>query len=161
MRSDTADERSAFAVYARAVRRAFPVVYVRDVGAALAFYVGVLGWEEQYRFPADGEPGYVGLKRDASDLGLAHESWPRDSMGLELGDGPRFELFVYVDDVDESLARALEAGAPLLSAPEDMPWESAWAAWPIRTATRSPSPRPSAEPGRAGACRRARSACKS
>jgi len=93
------------------MRRAFPVVYVRDVGAALAFYADLLGWEEQYRFPAEGPPGYVGLKRDEADLGLAHESWPRESMGLELGDGPRFELFVYVDDVDESLARAQRAGA--------------------------------------------------
>lgn len=104
------------------MRRAFPVVYARDVGAALAFYADLLGWEEQYRFPADGDPGYVGLKRDDADLGLAHESWPRESMGLELGDGPRFELFVYVDDVDESLARAQRAGAPVLAAARDMPW---------------------------------------
>ncbi len=104
------------------MRRAFPIVYVRDVPAALAFYGDLLGFEEQYRFPVEGDPGFVGLKRDEADLGVVLESWPRETLGLRLGDGPRFELFVYVDDVDEALAGARAAGAPVLLEAQEMPW---------------------------------------
>lgn len=104
------------------MRRAFPIVYVRDVPAALAFYGGLLGFEERYRFPEEGDPGFVSMRRDEADLGVVHESWPREQLGIALGDGPRFELFVYVDDVDESLAAARAAGAPVLLEAQDMPW---------------------------------------
>lgn len=104
------------------MRRAFPIVYVRDVRRALDFYAGLLDYEEQYRFPAEGDPGFVSLKRDEAELGVVDAAWPRDTMGLELGDGPRFELFVYVDDVDQALDGARAAGAPVLLEPQDMPW---------------------------------------
>lgn len=57
------------------MRGAFPIVYTRDVQTSTAFYAGLLGFAQHYQFPPDSdEPGYVGLRRDQSDLGIAHES---------------------------------------------------------------------------------------
>ncbi len=104
------------------MRRAFPVIYTRDVRGAVNFYEGLLGFQKQYQFPPDGEPGYVGLRRDEADLGIVHESSPQQMIGKSMGDGPRFELFVYVDDVDASIESMRGAGVPVLREPEDMPW---------------------------------------
>jgi lactoylglutathione lyase len=103
--------------------RSFPVVYVRDVARSLEFYARRLGFEEQYRFPPDADPpGYVSLRSDSSELGLVHESSPLELIGTGIGDGPRYELFVYVDDVDAVAETLTAAGAELLRAPGDMPW---------------------------------------
>jgi lactoylglutathione lyase len=104
------------------MRRAFPVIYARDVARTVDFYERLLGFERQYQFPTDGEPGYVGLRRDEADLGVVDESSPRQMIGASMGDGPRFELFVYVEDVDSSIRSMEAAGVPLLREPEDMPW---------------------------------------
>lgn len=104
------------------MRRAFPVIYARDVGRTVAFYERLLGFEKEYQFPPDGEPGYVGPRRDDADLGIVHESSPRQMIGVSMGDGPRFELFVYVDDVDEAIESMRAAGVPVLREPENMPW---------------------------------------
>jgi lactoylglutathione lyase len=104
------------------MRRAFPVIYARNVARTVEFYEQLLGFEKQYQFPPDGEPGYVGLRRDEADLGVVHESSPRQMIGVNIGDGPRFELFVYVDDVDAAVQAMRAAGVPVLREPEDMPW---------------------------------------
>ena len=51
------------------MRRVFPVIYARDVTRTVEFYERLLGFERQYQFPPEGEPGYVGLRRDEADLG--------------------------------------------------------------------------------------------
>jgi lactoylglutathione lyase len=101
-----------------AATRAFPVIYSRHVATAEAFYVR-LGFEETFRLPPEGEPGYVSLRRGDAELGIVSDEWPRDQLGVTAGTAPRFELFVYVDDVDAS-ARALSDA--LQREPQDMPW---------------------------------------
>ena len=99
--------------------RAFPVLYARDVEAVAAFYVR-LGFEEHARLPGpDGAPGFIGLRRDAAELAITVEDSPRMLAGIEPGPGPRHELFVYVDDVDATVA---SLNATVLRAPADMPW---------------------------------------
>ena len=98
------------------------MIYARDVARAVEFYEQLLGFEKQYQFPPDGEPGYVGLRRDEADLGIVHESSPRETIGATMGDGPRFELFVYVDDVDSVVESMRAKGVHVFRAPEDMPW---------------------------------------
>jgi lactoylglutathione lyase len=102
--------------------RAFPVLYARDVEGVAGFY-GRLGFEEYARLPgADGEPGFIGLRRDAAELAVTTEDSPRVLAGVEPGPGPRHELFVYVGDVDATVAELREAGAAVLRDPADMPW---------------------------------------
>jgi len=99
---------------------AFPIVFATRVGATVAFYE-LLGFESYFRFPAEGEPGYVGMRRGTAELGVVDAGWPADQYGRPLGNGPRFEMFVYVDDVDR-LVTGLGARAPVLREPADMPW---------------------------------------
>lgn len=104
------------------MRRALPAIYAREVTRTVEFYELQLGFERQYQFPPDGEPGYVGLRRDKADLGVVDESSPRQMIGVSMGDGPRFELFVYVDDVDAAVEPMRAAGVATLREPENMPW---------------------------------------
>jgi len=81
-----------------------------------------LGFEEHYRFPPGDEPGYVGFRRGDDALGVVTVDSPRRLIGVTVGADPRFELFVYVDDVDAVLERLRAAGVAVLREPEDMPW---------------------------------------
>jgi lactoylglutathione lyase len=102
-------------------RRAFPVVYATDVTATARFWER-LGFTRIVELPAGGEPGYVGLRRDGAELAVTAREWARDQYGLALGDGPRFEMFVYTDDVDTLIATLAAEGVPVLRDPADMSW---------------------------------------
>jgi lactoylglutathione lyase len=104
------------------VARAFPIVYVPDVKRSAEFYGGRLGFQEIFRMPPGDDAGYIGLELDGSRLGIVDEAWPAERIGVHRGDGPRFELWVYVDDVDATVAQLRDAGVPVLAEPEDMPW---------------------------------------
>jgi lactoylglutathione lyase len=102
--------------------RAFPVLYASDVERVAGFYAA-LGFEEHFRLPGpDGRPGFVGMRRDAAELGVTTEDSPRMLAGVEPGPGPRHELFVYVEDVDAAVAAAPAAGGSVLKEAADMPW---------------------------------------
>jgi lactoylglutathione lyase len=102
--------------------RAFPVAYTSDVEAAASFWE-LLGFRRHVQLPPEGEPGYVGLTRNgAAELAVTHAQWAADRYGLSLGTGPRFEMYVYVADLDEMLARLTEANVTVLREAEDMPW---------------------------------------
>ncbi len=45
-----------------------------------------------------------------------------DRYGLSMGDGPRFEMYIYVDDLGGMVRQLADAKLPILRAPEDMPW---------------------------------------
>ena len=49
--------------------RAFPVIYSHSVAAAATFYVR-LGFQQTFRLPPEGEPGYVSLRRGDAELGI-------------------------------------------------------------------------------------------
>jgi len=110
--------------------RAFPVIYARDVERCAAFYED-LGFERHVRLPPDGEAGYIGLRRGASELAVTTVESPRQLVGIEPGTEPRFEMFVYVDDVDATIDR-LRDTVRVLREPADTPWGErlAWVADP-------------------------------
>jgi lactoylglutathione lyase len=102
--------------------RAFPVLYAKDVERVAAFYAS-LGFEERFRLPDEtGAAGFVSLKREMAGLGVTTEASPRMLAGVEPGPGPRHELFVYVEDLDATLAGLRGAGVTTLRDPADMPW---------------------------------------
>jgi lactoylglutathione lyase len=102
-------------------RKAFPVLYVANVRRSVEFF-GLLGYESRYQFPLDGDPHYVGLERGESSLGIADFSWPEAQLGITVGTAPRFELFVYVDDVEAQVEIFRTAGYAVLQEPATMPW---------------------------------------
>jgi lactoylglutathione lyase len=101
--------------------RAFPVIYARDVERSVRFYQ-LLGFEPHFRLPAEGEAGYVGLRRGSHELAIVTTQSPQQLIGVTVGSEPRFEMFVYVDDVDDMAARLRGAGGKVLKDPEDMFW---------------------------------------
>jgi lactoylglutathione lyase len=110
------------APYARSIAdRAFPVVFASDVSATAAFFER-LGFERHFQLPPEGEPGYVGLRRGAYEVAVVANEWPAEQYGLQLGDGVRFELFVYVDELDRLVEELRAAGVAVLREPTDMPW---------------------------------------
>jgi lactoylglutathione lyase len=70
----------------------------------------------------EGDPHYVGLERGESSLGIADSNWPEAQLGITVGTAPRFELFVYVDDVQATVETFRAAGYPILQEPATMPW---------------------------------------
>lgn len=98
--------------------RAFAVIYSRSVTDSLRFY-SALGFKESFRLPPEGEPGYVSLRRGEAEMGIVDAQWPGDQLDISMGKDPRFELFVYVDDVD---AAAAELRGALMREAQDMPW---------------------------------------
>jgi lactoylglutathione lyase len=99
----------------------FPIIYVEDVAASLAFYRDLLGFAETFRFPETGDPEFVGL----SNVALARASdGQTGSHGQPMHprSGQQFELCVYVDDVDAAVDELRSHGAPVLVEPVDQPW---------------------------------------
>jgi lactoylglutathione lyase len=103
--------------------RAFPVVYASDVERAARFWE-LLGFRRHFQLPADGLPGYVGLRSDdsAAEVAVTHAEWAMDGYGLSMGGGPRFEMYVYVADLDDTVKKLHGADVPILREPEDMSW---------------------------------------
>jgi lactoylglutathione lyase len=102
--------------------RAFPVAYASDVEAAARFWE-LLGFRRHVQLPPDGDPGYIGLTRDgAGELAVTHAQWAADRYGLSPGTGPRFEMYVYVEDLEATLSRVVESDVAVLREAEDMPW---------------------------------------
>jgi catechol 2,3-dioxygenase-like lactoylglutathione lyase family enzyme len=89
---------------------AFPIVSVPDLPATRRFYEQ-LGFRQDFEFPAGGDPAFVTMTRGASTLGIGAGAT-----------GDRYAYWIYVDDVDATLAELAAAGAPIVSAPEDQPW---------------------------------------
>jgi lactoylglutathione lyase len=102
------------------VERAFPVIFAKRVIATTAFYKR-LGFQQHFQLPPEGEPGYVGLRRGSAELSVVDAGWPQEQYGLAIGNGVRFEMFVYVDDLDATVEQ-LRTDTAILREPADMPW---------------------------------------
>ena len=95
---------------------AFPILSTSDLKRALGFYRDLLGGEVVYQFPAEGEPGYVGMTIGTSHLGIGRQ----EQTGVTTND--RIALWVYTDDCDRALARLREAGVEVVQEPADQAW---------------------------------------
>jgi 4a-hydroxytetrahydrobiopterin dehydratase len=99
-------------------REAFPIIRAADPEALARFYVDAFGFEETFRFPADGELAYAFLK--LKPLGIGIGRLPADAA---LPPGERaWELWIYADDADAAVERARVTGASVLEEPQDQPW---------------------------------------
>jgi lactoylglutathione lyase len=101
--------------------RSFPVIYSAHVERCAAFYAA-LGFERRFQLPPEGPADYVTLARGAAELGIVAAEWPAQQLGIAIGSDPRFELFVYVDELDAEVQRVRAGGGPVLREPAEMPW---------------------------------------
>lgn len=101
--------------------RAFPVIFAAEVSECTAFYED-LGFTRHFQLPTEGEPGYVGLRRGTVEFAVVSADWPRKQYGMEPGDRPRFEMIVYVDELEGTVEKLRARGVRVLREPTDMPW---------------------------------------
>jgi PhnB protein len=100
-----------------------PYLAVHDGAAALDFYSRAFGAKELFRMPTpDGKIGHAEMQLGDCRLmlsepfpGMSTKS-PKD-LGATTGG-----LFMYVQDVDAAMQKAVDEGATVLSAAEDMFW---------------------------------------
>ena len=100
-------------------RIAFVTYNVADVDRALAFYVGLLGMQEQMRFPIGGGVNEVVLGfPDSKGSGLILMFKDAPSPPVVHGDG--YSRFVIrVSDIDAAVAALVERGVSLQTPPTD------------------------------------------
>lgn len=105
-------------------RSAFPIIYSADVKRGLAFYRDALGFAETFRFPPDAtDPAFVSLALgDSTGVALAAAGDSLHGRPVQPGAGG-FEMCIYADDVDASVADLREHGYVVLVEPVDQAWD--------------------------------------
>jgi|SRR5581483_9079991 len=104
-------------------QRIFPMLAYDDAPAAIDFLCAAFGFTERFRMPMDdGRIGHAELVLHDNVLMLA-TTWkdgglasPKDLPGLP------YQLMCEVDDVDAHFRRARDAGAVIVTEPEDQPY---------------------------------------
>jgi lactoylglutathione lyase len=96
------------------------VIYANDVGRTADFWER-LGFERVIALPSESDPGYVGLRRGTTEIAVIVWDWAAQHYGLKSPAGPRFEMYVYVDDLDALVTDLGNAGTNILAAAADMP----------------------------------------
>jgi len=100
----------------------YTILYVEDVPKTIAFYETAFGFKRRFVHEA-GDFGEL-------DTGTTALAFSSIRLMRELGkhpqpasaDAPSFEIAFTTDDVATAVQRALDAGARLVQAPEQMPW---------------------------------------
>lgn len=103
-------------------RRVTPCLIVRGGDKALKFYAEVFGATERMRFPnPDGTVAHAEIEIGDSVVMVAEASREEGTKAPPPGGlpgSPAF-LYVYVEDVDDVVARAVKLGAQLQRPPQD------------------------------------------
>ncbi len=100
--------------------RVTPYLCVDDAAKAIEFYTEALGAEERMRMGGpDGRIGHAELAIGDSIVMLADEYPEMGAISPKTVGGTPVTLHVYVTDVDDTVARAVKAGAKELRPVED------------------------------------------
>jgi lactoylglutathione lyase len=94
----------------------FPILSTPDLPRALGFYRDLLGGTVTYRFPPEGEPGYVALDLGGSHLGIGAQDQPGELVNN------RITLWVYAKDCDAAVDLLRAGGVRVVQEPVDQPW---------------------------------------
>lgn len=100
----------------------YTILYVEDVAATLEFYKNAFAVERKMLHESG---DYGELATGETTLSFSSKSLMK-SLGKSPGDvdptAPVFELAFETDDVAAALTRAIDAGATLVQAVQEMPW---------------------------------------
>jgi PhnB protein len=103
-------------------RRVTPCLVVQGAAKALDFYADVFGATERMRFPGPGGSiAHAEIQIGDAVVIVEDEDPQRGTKAPPAGGlaGTPVFQFIYVEDVDATVARAVELGATLQRAPED------------------------------------------
>ena len=93
-----------------------PIIVTADLDRLLAFYTGLLGAKETFRYPDEGPVFSVGLSLGNSELDVVANA------DVEPGSPGRVLLSIEVSDVDALLERVAGLGGHVRGPANDMPW---------------------------------------
>ncbi len=100
--------------------RVTPYLYIDGAAAAIDFYCTILGGTERMRMPApEGKVGHAEIQFGESVVMLADESPEMGALSPKTVGGTPMSLMLYVEDVDATVAQAVEAGATITDAVGD------------------------------------------
>jgi lactoylglutathione lyase len=95
-------------------------IYTRDLTAALAFYGGLLGFDETFRAPDPDNPEHVELRLDGVKIALSTAEAAERVHGVTASPGHHgFQLVLWADDVDTAYAELIAAGVAGRTPPHD------------------------------------------
>jgi lactoylglutathione lyase len=100
-----------------AVDDIFPILTTADLGRLLPFYTDVLGGVLVYQFPPEGAPAYVSVQFGKASVGLGHDPEFHVTPGR-----PPIALWLYTDDLAETVEAIRSAGGRITQEPTDQPW---------------------------------------
>ena len=92
-------------------RMSHATVWVRNQQEALEFYREAFGAKETYRLPMGDKIGHAEIQIGDSFVMLADEMPEMGHLGPNSRGGPTSSIVLYVEDVDSSFKKAVEAGA--------------------------------------------------
>jgi PhnB protein len=102
------------------IHEVFPYLRVRRAPEAIEFYTKAFGAEEKFRLTEPGgRVGHAELDFGGTTIMLSDEYPELDIRGPESIGGTSFGIHLHVDDADETIRRAVAAGATLVREPQD------------------------------------------
>ncbi|MDQ3222045.1 MAG: VOC family protein [Gemmatimonadota bacterium] len=102
------------------VHELFAYLHVKDAARAIDFYTTAFGAVEKFRLAEpSGRIGHAELDFGGSTLMLADEFPEYDLRGPTAFGATTVTLHIHVDDADEVIRRAVEAGASVIREPKD------------------------------------------
>ena len=98
-----------------------PYLAIRGAAQAIEFYKGAFGAKEVMRMPGPaGKLGHAELKFGGSKIMLSDEYEQMDWLGPQARGGSPVQIHLYVKDVDATVAKAVQLGAKVIRAVQDM-----------------------------------------
>jgi uncharacterized glyoxalase superfamily protein PhnB len=102
------------------IHELFAYLHVRNAAQAIEFYAKAFGAKEKFRLTEpSGRIGHAELDFNGATLMLADEYPEYDIKGPQSIGNTSITLHIHVDNADEMIKRAVEAGAKLEREPQD------------------------------------------
>jgi uncharacterized glyoxalase superfamily protein PhnB len=128
-----------------------PMVMFKDARRAMEFYKLAFGATERFAMPGPDGKGIVHAELQIGDsiLMMGEENPTEPCKSAESMEGSPVSFYIYLEDVDGSFQRALEAGAETKMPVQDMFWgdrvgtvlDPFGYSWSLATHTKDPTPR--------------------
>ena len=98
-----------------------PYLAIRGAARAIDFYKGAFGAKEVMRMPGPaGKLGHAELRFGDSKIMLSDEYEDMNFLGPQARGGTPVQIHLYVKDVDATVAKAVQLGAKVVRAVQDM-----------------------------------------
>lgn len=95
----------------------YVILFVRDLGASVAFYREVVGLAFKFQ-----DAGYAEFATESTRFALYEQRRADWLTNTRTTPGPAAEVVLMVKDVDAEAGRLRELGTTILSGPADRPW---------------------------------------